>query len=252
MRLVVHCRSMAAFDRDAFPTRESVERHVFAPLSAADEILRREFDETAAEHAAFERFGDRVRAIDAVSNRTPTAPDRALAVDTRAHRMKRVRRAFRETVMSIPHYDDVYDESLRAHAASELSVELAAGLDPDADTSFTPSVKRALLAATHDAIDQRDVYRSVLDDERESLASGRESLTALLESLEAPPVVAHRQAEFTAAIDAVARRRQETLRTRKPLVRQDGHDLCPHLYRDREWTYPLLTAVTRFRKSADA
>lgn len=252
MSMVLDHSFMAAPDSDTPWTGESLERHVLAPIAAAEDVLERERERATAERGAFERFADSVRDVDPVSVPVERAQTRALTVDTDPQRIDRVRRAFRETVMSVPHYEDAYGESLCVHAASELTIELAAGLKPDADSRFTPSFRQALLASVDDAVDERETYGTVLDEERRSLANGREALTSLLQSPDGPAVPGQERAATTRRLDEIAATRQETLRRRNPLVSEDGHDLCPHLYPDHPWTYPLLTAIARFRASLDA
>jgi hypothetical protein len=53
--------------------------------------------------------------------------------------------------------------------------------------------------------------------------------------------------EFEGTLDDLAQSRQSLIQRRDPTSRTDGHDICEYLYRDAEWTYPVLTAVTRFR-----
>jgi uncharacterized protein YozE (UPF0346 family) len=45
----------------------------------------------------------------------------------------------------------------------------------------------------------------------------------------------------------VTETRQEEIHRRFPRAGADGHDLCQYLHREPDWTYPVLTAVTRFQ-----
>lgn len=239
---------MAAFDPDASSAEESLRGHVLAPLSEAEAVADSEYEEATAERRAFDRFADRVSDLGPVSATGGGSASRALSVETTTHKMDRVRLAFRETVMSVPHYEGAYGESLVVHAASELSLDLAAALKADTDSALSPAFRRTLLAAVEDAVDQRETLCAVLEDERASLATGRDSLTSLLETVDRSTFPDHRRERVVVRLDDIAGTRQDALRARKPLVHQDGHDLCSHLYRDAPWTYPVLTAVTRFRE----
>jgi len=116
------------------PPEESLQYYVLEPVTTAESVLDQEYKEVAAERRAFEQFQGRVAAVETVSD-VSAAP--ATRVPLYANR-SRVRCAFRETVMSGDHYDEVYGESLVKHAAAELSDEIAAGLRGDAHLQFTP------------------------------------------------------------------------------------------------------------------
>lgn len=230
--------------------RSSMREHVLAPLSAARRTVDREVTEVEAERRAFERFGEQVAGVEPASVADPTdAPTpRTYAVESRSRAVERVRSAYRATVMSVDHYDDVYGEALDEHVAAELSAEVAAALQPERPTPFTEQAKAVVLAAVRNAVAGRETYLDALDGERDSLTEGRDALEALLDEQDGPRVPDWYRGDFTARLDDVAEARQARLK-RRPVASTDGHELCAALYHEYEWTYPVLTAVTRLRRT---
>lgn len=231
--------------------RESLRRHVLEPLDAAESALDGEYEEVDAERRAFEAFRGRIAAVETVSERSPVPATRTPVGATRSRAAERVRSAYRETVMNVDHYDEVYGESLFEHVATELSDEIAAGLRRDVHLQFTPIFKRTLVTAVGGAIDQRETLCAILDSERDSLARNRDALGAILDEIDGTHVPAGNRTDFTDALEEVARRRQETFANRTPSRRIDGHDLCSYVYAEFDWTYPVLTAVTRLRRAVN-
>jgi hypothetical protein len=238
---------MSETEQVGLPPEQSLRRHVLAPLETAESVLDREYEEVNAEKQAFEQFRGRVAAVETVTNASAVPTTRAPLHETRSRAAERVRSAYRETVMDVDHYDDVYGESLVENVVAELSDELAAGLRRDAHLQFTPLFKQTLVAAVDSAIDQRETFCTILDGERESLSWSRDELRVFLDELDGTRVPASVGANFTDALDEIACHRQETFAGRTASPRTDGHDLCAYLYTDCAWTYPVLTAVTRLR-----
>lgn len=225
---------------------------VLSPLVAARGEVETEIEEIEAERRAFARFRDRVDEVEPVTASRPTGgpATRTAVVETPSGSIERVREAFRETVMAVDHYDSVYDEPLAAHAAAELSPEVASGLASDTSTTFTRMYKSALTAAADGAVTGRESFRDHLDAELASLDGSREALVDLLDGPGATDGT-DRRSDAATRLDDVARARQETIQRRDPSARTDGHELCEYLYRDRDWTYPVLTAVARYRDAVE-
>jgi len=239
---------MGATRRTEDSVAASLRDHVSGPVSTAEAVVAREYEEVDVERRAFQEFEGRVAGIDTVSmSRSTLASQRPGLVQARPRSAERVRSAFRETVMSVDHYDEVYGESLDEHFAAELSPDLLAGLQQDAGSQFTDLYKRTLLGAVGTAIEQRETFCDILDNESASLERSGAALDAIVDELDGTRVPPQARTEFTEALDDVARRRQETFAGRTSSPRTDGHDLCSYLYEDCEWTYPVLTAVTRLR-----
>jgi hypothetical protein len=240
---------MSGIEKGSVPLGESLRRHVLDPITTAESILENEYEEVHAEQTAFKRFKGEVDALETVSNTSAVPTTRVPLRTEHSCATKRVRTAYRETVMSVDHYDDVYGESLVEHVTAELSKEIAAELQADAHLQFTPLFKRTLLAAINSAIDRRETLRATLNDERNSLTRNRDALFEIVDELDGTGVPSSVGADFTDTLDDIAHQRQETLVTRTTTPRADGHDLCGYLYENCSWTYPVLTAVARLRRA---
>jgi len=242
---------MDATTRTGDPIADTLREHVLSPISVAETSVEHEYADVEAELEAYERFKDRVAGIDTVSTSSAPAPTpQSREVQSRQRMVERVRSGFRETVMSVDHYDEMYGESLVEHAAAELSADVAVVFRRERATPFTEMTKRVLTSAVERAVEQRETFLDTLEGEQDGLESGRATLASLLDDYGTGTASDAHRADVTERLDDLARERQEVLRSRTTSVRTDGHDLCAYLYRDHEWTYPVLTATTRFRTAA--
>lgn len=243
---------MADADLDRHPQQflHSLRRYVHAPLSAASCIVARERTELTAERDAFEAFRDRLTRIDpaAMTSAQSTAPGLGIREPT-VDQMERVRAAYRETVMSVSHYDEIYGESLVEHIAAECGAELAEGLRHETSVSLTAPYKNTLLTAAAQAAHRRQVFIETLDQDAQLIERAHTELTDLIAELDTTTIPKWYRESFTDRLDSIARERQETLQTRRSVPRLDEHSLCTHLYHDEPWTYPVLTAVARVRET---
>jgi hypothetical protein len=237
-------------DSEASPdlVLQSLCQHVRAPLATAKQVLECERKETTAERDAFEAFSQRLSTIDACPE--TVGPSQAPLVAGRSgagDQLQCVRAAYRETVMSVPHYDDMYGESMVENVAAEFGSDLAAGIGPAESQTLTQPYKTTLRTAAVQAVQDRVAFIEALDRETQSLADARTALSELLTPLNTTTIPECHRAAFTDQLDCIAYDRQETLRTRRSLLRLDGHSLCGYLYQGQSWMYPVLTAATRLR-----
>ncbi|WP_436930898.1 DUF7260 family protein [Halosimplex halobium] len=228
------------------PLSRTLREHVLEPLSTAEELVGAERAEVEAERQAYVRFADRVGGIDTVS-RQPAGVNRTRQLtDSPPRRVERLRSAFRETVMSVDHYDEVYGESLVEHAAAELSADVATGFRREGGTQFTEFYRSTLVSAVEEAVGWRERLVDQLDEELASLDRSRDAVEDLLDRWEGPGPAEGVESD----LDDLAERRQNLVQRRDPLSGTDGHELCQYVYADAEWTYPVLTAVARVRTAA--
>jgi hypothetical protein len=228
------------------PVSRTLREHVLEPLSTAEEMVEAEHAEVEAERRAFARFADRIGGIDAVSGRPGGVTPGQTLTGSPPRRVERVRSAFRETVMSADHYDEVYGESLVEHAAAELSADVATGFRRESGTQFTAFYKSTLVSAVEGAVGWRERLEDQLEEELTSLDRSRETLESLLDRCDGPGPTEGVESD----LDDLAARRQDLVQRRDPLSGTDGHELCQYVYADAEWTYPVLTAVARVRTAA--
>ena len=150
-----------------------------AKADARDE-RRRVLDE----RAAFEEFADRVSGLDpapasstASSFDGPTAAVRTVSgVDagngTDDVRLRRVLAAYRDTVMSLPHYGEEYDETIPKSLAAELGPDTATALASNG--TLSSGAQSALVRRSRQAADARSSLAEAIDAEIDAL-SGYES-----------------------------------------------------------------------------
>jgi hypothetical protein len=147
-------------------------------LDDAETLLRRERRRTVDEREAFEAFCRRVESIppdDAPELGTGTV----LVAGPTAANAERVADAYRETVMSVPHYADDYGDSY----ADSVSVEFGESVAVALESGFDESTKRGVLSAARDSRAERVRLVSALDAERESLADARAFVAETLDEL---------------------------------------------------------------------
>ncbi|MFC6976985.1 hypothetical protein ACFQL1_24600 [Halomicroarcula sp. GCM10025709] len=218
--------------------------HVVEPISDAQSRVSREREEVAAERSAFESFRTAVSDL-RPATATPSNRQRSVVSgDDCLNQVERLADAFESTVMSVPHYEAVYGESLSEHMLAELGDFTAAVVDSSTST-VTPHQRSALLTAVDCAIDDRTAYADVLDEEATALATAGSAIKEIVESLDDVIIQDWYKEEFEVRLDEIVRDRQSVIHSRISPSPVDGRSLCMHLYADQPWTFPVLTAVTR-------
>lgn len=226
-------------------------------LEDATRAVERERRHLADERSAFARFRERVEGIDAACARAE-APDRS-----RADRgIGRVREAYADTVMAVPHYRECFDEPLVENVAGELSPELAAALTRH--DRLGPYLKRSLLTAADAAIGGRTTLLSVVGDEREALEDLETSLAEIDEERAAIVGQPVDRMEFNALrlsrrrlcalgeeCDDLAAKRQATLREGRRSAPGVEDDFGDYLYADCPSQHPLLSAIAATGRRID-
>ena len=224
--------------------------HVLDPLADAQAVVQREATEIDAEREAFDQLAQQVTDIETVPDRQPEPQAHTLTVESQLQAVDQLREAYRETVMDVPHYEDVYGESLETNVAAELPPDVAVLFKDPAD-QITPDQTTRIRAAATNARASRETLAANLVDELESLATAHDELEAVIMQLEGPLVPGGYTDQFEAMLTTTIQTRQEMLDNRSHRSRADGHDLCHYLYGDQDWTYPVLTAVARLRSAVE-
>lgn len=231
-----------------------MNRHVLTPIDAALDLVAAERSAVAAERDAFAAFA---RRVDARPTRSPAgAGVRSAAVGIGAGTgdgsggdpdpTERLRRAYRETVMAVDHYDDAYDEPLRVNVAAEFGADIATALCEG--TPFTPAFQAALSDAAASARANRERFADVLDRERRSLADARAELDAVVDAMDRRRSTEPADDASTPSLTDLERRCERVAEERQSVVGSQrislsDHALHDYLYGDRSWTYPVLSVV---------
>ena len=248
------------------PNMETItDTTVIQQMEAARAALNNERDCLEDERTAFAQFRKRVAGMDEHAPATSTATTRvknaiigtseATASGTQ---IKQVRNAYRETVMSVPHYEADYDQSFDDHLAAEFSPELASALATT--DSLTPPVQETLLTASQQATEGRTTLLSALNREDDNLQHARDTLDEMnttLTEMNQRPITAwatneiistyERLSEFETQCDELAAERQTELHSQRiPGPNHADEELNEFLYESLPVTYPVLVDLAEF------
>ncbi|GAA0302644.1 DUF7260 family protein [Halarchaeum salinum] len=227
-------------------------------FETARRALERERDVLDAECDAFEAFSRRVGALPTTSaSRDPyTGPLGETHGGARA--ASRVREAYVETVMAVPHYDEEYGESYTTHLAAEFGPALAAAIRDE--PGLPAFLQQQLVAAARDARESRVAVRDALVDERNALDAAADALAdieterTVIDSRPfdscAPDELRRLQDDLddlAARCESLAERRQSgDLRPdRRVPSALDAPSFEKYVYGETATTYPVLSALAR-------
>jgi hypothetical protein len=241
-------------------------------LEGARETVRVERRRTADERAAFVSFRSRLDAIPATTAAGVTADRRFDGPQPIGYETPRmgtellaVRDAYQSTVMSVPHYEEEYNDTYAASLAAEFGPELAAALTRE--SALHEHVRRSVLDQTTAAIETRDEFETVLEREQASVRAASEELRSLDDSVASLGETAVDRLDFggldahRARLEVLERRCDEVATTRqreRVAVEQSMHfdgetdDVQTYLYQDLPVTYPVLAAVAAVGRRIDA
>jgi hypothetical protein len=241
-------------------------------LEGARETVRVERRRTADERAAFASFRSRLDAIPATTAAGVTADRRFDGPQPIGYETPRmgtellaVRDAYQSTVMSVPHYEEEYNDTYAASLAAEFGPELAAALTRE--SALHEHVRRSVLDQTTAAIETRDEFETVLEREQASVRAASEELRSLDDSVASLGETAVDRLDFggldahRARLKVLERRCDEVATTRqreRVAVEQSMHfdgetdDVQTYLYQDLPVTYPVLAAVAAVGRRIDA
>ncbi|ELY48672.1 hypothetical protein DV706_05150 [Natronorubrum bangense] len=218
------------------------------------------------ERRAFDRFRRRVRRLEA----TPLEPPRrsvgsqpagqvlqqaslsaaSRRPDPTRDALATVRTAYRETVMAVPHYDDVYGESRQEHMAGELGLEVTTAVTQG---TWNLELKRWLLESIDHALTVRTQLLQAIDDDADAIETFEREVTAFLSTLESLLAQPLARLEFNALrltrdrilslqtdCDDLVERRQAQISRRRRLTIAEVGFFEQYCYRDCDGTYPIL------------
>jgi hypothetical protein len=240
-------------------------------------VLRDERERAGDERDAFARFARRVTDIDATAGQGYAAggnganqgvPGSGPGPGTLAlaggggkppdDHVAQARRAYRETVMSVPHYEEEYGESLAENVSAEFGESVAIALE-GAD-AFTPGLRQTLLDGAETARDRRNSLVRAIEKEEATLREAAKSLSDVESDVESIEGGSTLSLSFEQLMDrwghlydleqeceAILEERQETLRSGYGVpLRLDGPiSLQEYLYDSLPVTHPVLAETTR-------
>jgi len=166
-----------------------------------------------------------------------------------------VRDAYRETVMSVPHYDVEYDDTYERSVAEEFGPELAYALTRG--SRFHAECKRSLLDAIETATEERERFVETVRSEVESVDRAAARLAPIRNEIASTARTEFSEDGFGALdayrarteallddCDRIAARRQRELASHERELASDlDLDIPTYLYQDLDATYPVLATV---------
>ena len=176
--------------------------------------------------------------------------------------MQRVLSIYRDTVMSVAHYETDYDETVSESLAAELGTDMATSLA--ANKTLSTAAKNALVSRSRKAVDARDSLADAIEVELDALTDIESELSAIdrrrrrlishldeinVDKADAALDIWHRLNELETEAENVATERQRSLRT-TPLqvdtrvVDTDEMAFYDYLYRTTDIpNHPVLAQI---------
>ncbi|MFQ3476708.1 hypothetical protein HKK80_10695 [Halonotius sp. F2-221B] len=226
-------------------------------IESAKETVQIEQRRVTDEIEAYEQFATKLTTISTTSlshltsGTFDTTVEQGVTSETRS-----IQNLFEETVMSVPHYEEDYDESFMKHIAAEFTPEIALLLN---ETEWLTEQHTSVLNSyIRTAITERKELAQALEVEYESVdhignqvheraqevleISHREFNTMDFGALEAHW---HRLEQIKTICDSIAADRQETIDSPTRAVACSNSDISMsrYLYQDLAYDYPILATI---------
>jgi len=224
----------------------------FRYIAEARSLVAEERERTVAERDALTAFERRVSGME-VSQSIPTG-NTAVAMTSGPgdRQLEQVREAYRETVMSVPHYETEYDEPIEVNMSAEFGQEVAAAVFDG--NRFTGQVKQGLLSQCNEARRRRAELIGALKREERRLSGAREELGDVEAALEAETPESIEDRTFPELSDRWDRLERVEDRCRNVLedhaatrrgTPEDRPEFREYVYRSLPTEYPVLSDGTR-------
>ena len=233
----------------------------------ARRAVESELDRTRDEAEALERFRRQVARIDASRpTQSVVGAGAGLGVvqggvqsrgDPPDESLRRVREAYRETVMAVPHFEEDYGESLEAHLAAEFGEEVAHSVTEGGQLS--PQLRSMLVELADEGRERRRSLGRALEDEVVALDEYEERLADVerraadvvdypLYQRSFPELYRawHALDDLEAECERVLARRQSSIHTERvvPTLDRGRESFHGYLYGELPVSYPVLAAGT--------
>jgi hypothetical protein len=222
----------------------------------APRAIEHERECVRAERDAFREFAATVEAM-TVPDHQSSGVTAARLVEPNAgdDSLRTVRDCYRDTVMSVPDYQQQYGERLEEHMTAELGDDLTTAVV--GGDGLTDQLRRLLVSRARAAAQQRETFLETLDDEYESVTDGYARLQTTTTTLDETAGSELEQRSFSELtgyendlrhdIDRheqlLADRQQEVHRENRTFRRSEQMLLQEYLYADLPVTFPILDAT---------
>lgn len=231
-----------------------------AYLKSAKANLDEERSRTAAERDAFHTFAKRVSELSANGESAISTANRgslasAIEVPESASSVEKVREAYRDTVMAVPHYDEDYGESIADNMAIEFGEEVATTVEKGQE--LTPMLQQVLISKAQSAADERDRLITHLDREARELNEAENNFAEVQSELEKYDSLTLRGldlnelGEWWDRLDELEQRCNDVVNTRQQRLNEDretkpfdGIEFKGYLYSSLPVDHPVLAEAT--------
>lgn len=229
-------------------------------MSAALDSVQQECSEIESECQAFRRFRQRIQRLEIRRPQIEKPSFDTQEIYSRSEYSVHgiIEPHYRETVMAVDHYDDVYDDTFETSIRAEFGVAVELLLSET--TTFSPVVKQGLLDAVQQCIDNRQVFLETLNDEsitlKEAQSGAQEIQQTVLEiddeqlnTLSVTQQINRYETlqSLKDECEGWLRRRQEQLHdshSKNTYGEDRNDDLYPYLYASLDVSHPVLSAFT--------
>lgn len=221
------------------------------------DCVRQERSEIEQECQAFRRFRQRIQSHETHTPQIEQPTFGAQKVLPHPERSVRdvIEPCYRETVMAVDHYDDVYGDSFEESISAEFGADVALRISEAA--LFSPVLQHRLLDAAQQRIVDRRAILKTIEDERTMLEDAHSTVCTIqqtvsesgddqVETLSNDQLI-ERYEQLQSLEDECERwmqRRQQQIhdyRPKKSVDESDDGALCPYLYASLDVTYPVLS-----------
>lgn len=231
------------------PSREHVRSlrcYVLSPVNSGLDAITREHTELTTEKEALRDFSNAVKRIDCDVQVSRSPP---IATDSDPSDLQKVQTAYRETVMSMEHYNERYHNTFQADIEAEFGKDVADVLCQRGAGQFNNKVKRTVLNKIDQRIADRERLIQGLNQEKTSLRNAQTELSDIVNSLAKIKIPEWYAEPFLERLNERSEKRQNSIHNHRSFGRIDGHSFCQYVYSSTDWTYPVLTAIGRFREA---
>lgn len=225
------------------------------------EVVSQEIEELITEKESFILFAEQVKQLP-TTNRSNNLRTGTCVRDLKTgFAPDAIKKAYEQTVMEVPHYEEMYNEGLHENMAQELGDDLLTAIERS--SHLRPPLKRSLITAAISAAERRTTFETKLTKEQLYLKRFSTELCDICESLNSISDEPFSQLEFTTLrlthdqltrlfdrCEVLSSDRQQQIQSRNGgSYLTDNGDIERYLYFECEYTYPILHTIAELCES---
>lgn len=225
-------------------------------ISSAIDVLTIEYTQITEEIQAFEQFREKVSNTSTNIESKNSINNFRCQQKSTVEGTSKVRTAYRDTIMSVPHYEKEYGDTYLSSVSEELGPDLAIAITESSE--LTPISKSALINQIDNTIEGRKQLRKTVQSEQDSIESGYNDLYNIGEFIHQYPenkifrLNNDQKTKFEAKLsnniddlDKISiNRQQEINKIQKSAQTNQSHsDLYSYFYQSMSTNYPVLETI---------